>query len=556
MVNQQLMKRITLFFTCLILLTSQASFAVEVVTATIDKNPVVQGESFVLRVTADDDADSNALDTSPLLQNFIVGRTSVSSQTSMVNFKTTRQTTWTTVLVAKQPGSYVIPSLTIEDKKTLPITMTVLKADQTDPNQQRDIFITSDISSTSVYVQQQVMLTVKLHFAVSLERGSLSEPSLEGATITQLGQDKETETIINGRRYRIIERNYAINPQRSGEYKITSPVFSGEVSTPSRRRSGLFSFNDTKPVTVLNEDISLTVKPVPAGYQGAWLPSELLNLHQEWQPLPNEFKVGEPITRTITLTAAGLSKEQLPVIEMALPKGLKVYPDQTEQHSGMNSGRLVSQSIQNFAIVASQPGEYQLPKIEIPWWNTVTNRAEIAVIPSQTISVQANPDAQFVQPQTQNSAPVAINGPALAPVIIEKQSMLQWVFLALWLLTSAAWALTVWLKRPKKQVAAPQTNFEYYLALLAACKKQDGKAVEKLLLPWLNQTLGRNYNQLSQAINEVDNTKLAVAVQNMQACYYGIETQDWQSAELTNIIQSIHKQKHINSSKNNIQLNP
>ena len=49
----------------------QAQALAEVV-ASIDKNPVIANESFVLTISADDDIDSNALDTSALLNDFIV----------------------------------------------------------------------------------------------------------------------------------------------------------------------------------------------------------------------------------------------------------------------------------------------------------------------------------------------------------------------------------------------------------------------------------------------------------------------------------------------------
>ena len=82
---------------------------------------------------------------------------------------------------------------------------------------------------------------------------------------------------------------------------------------------------------MVGEDIKLNVKPIPIDYQGQWLPSELLSLHQEWQPSPDEFKVGEPITRTITLTVAGLSEEQLPEIN---------YGNATRAKSLSRSGQL------------------------------------------------------------------------------------------------------------------------------------------------------------------------------------------------------------------------
>ncbi|NQY63654.1 MAG: BatD family protein, partial [Alteromonadaceae bacterium] len=324
------------------------AMALTQVTATVDTNPVMAKESFILEVIADDDINANAFDSSALSKDFIVGQTSVSSQTSSINLTTTRTTRWTTLLIARKPGNYVIPAFTIKNKQTKPITLEVLSPGDTQKNSKKNIFIETALSATEVYVQQQLTLTVKLHFSADLKRGNLSEPAVKNASLSQIGQDKESSTIINGKRYRIYERIYTIKPQKSGELIIKSPIFSGEILKPSARRSNFLSFGETKPVSAIGEDLTISVLPIPESYQGTWLPSELLSLHQEWQPSPDTFKVGEPITRTITLTAAGLSEEQLPEITMTLPHGLKVYPDQTELHTGMNNNRLVSQKVKNF----------------------------------------------------------------------------------------------------------------------------------------------------------------------------------------------------------------
>ena len=145
--------------------------ALSSVTASIDRNPVTLHESFMLTVIANDDVSSNQLNTSSLQESFIVGRTSVSNQTSMVNFKTTRSTKWTTILIPKVTGTVIIPSFTIEDHHTQPISLTVLEKNNSQANKQQDIFITTKISSHDVYVQQLVTLNVKLHFSADLKRG-------------------------------------------------------------------------------------------------------------------------------------------------------------------------------------------------------------------------------------------------------------------------------------------------------------------------------------------------------------------------------------------------
>jgi len=532
-----------------------------IVTATVDKNPVVVNESFVLTVTADDDVNTNALDTSALMQDFIVGRTSVSSQTNMINFKTTRTTTWTTVLIARKAGTITIPALPVDTLQTQPIQLTVLAVNDPSAAKQQDLFITTDISAKEVYVQQQVTLTVKLHFSAELKRGSLTEPSLEGANILQIGKDNESDTIINGRRYRIIERTYAISPQQSGDYILKPPVFSGEILVPSTRRNSFLSFGETKPVSVVGDEIPLTIKPIPAHYQGVWLPSELLSLHQEWQPTTDKFVVGEPITRILTLTAVGLSEEQLPEIILPMPDGLKIYPDQAELHTGMNSGQLVSQKVRNFAIVANKAGTYQLPEIKLPWWNTITNKLQYATIEAQTITVLPNPEYKEAPIAGLNQTNQSGQTPSsnTQTVYVQQTPWLQWLFLALWLLTSFAWLCTHLIinKKSVKKSHEPKVT-DHYLALLAACKKNDGEKALNLLLPWLNSISDHQISTLAEVVKYYPQADFIYAFKDLQQSFFGKEQSNWQGKNLLSAILNINKipKPKPNSTHVDLSLNP
>jgi len=563
---------------CLILLSITTS-AFANVSATVDKNPVMAGESFVLTVVADDNVDNNAFSTDALLNNFIVGQTSVSSQTSMINFKTSYSTRWKTILIARKPGNYTIPAFTIEGETTAPIQLKVIAPNTKKGLQQQDLFIDAQVSNKEVYVQQQFTLTVKLYFANELKRGSLTEPSLKGATITQIGKDKEDMEIINGRRYRVIERNYAINPQQSGDFILSSPMFSGEVIKTSSRRSSFLSFGESTPVSVLGKDIPIKVRPIPESYQGQWLPSELLTIHDEWQPKNKQFKVGEPITRTITLTAAGLSEEQLPKINLVMPKGLKVYPDQAELHTNVHNAKLVSQKVKNFAIVASRPGTYILPEIVIPWWNTVTNKYQQAILPKQTITVAANND--FVQANNNiastnksntNNCPISNtvnNNPPTKLDAVTPVGWLQWLFLALWLLTSLAWFISARLKNnttdnstssvsnAKGTKTKNQQNI--YNALINYCKNNEGKQVIESIVPWVNSLSDDSHAivTIEDALNYINNDDFTQAINQLQQCYYSDGDKKWQGKQLLTVIEKLQRQykKNATTKKEKIETN-
>jgi hypothetical protein len=520
------------------------------VVASVDKNPVMINESFILEITADDDVDSDAFDSSALLKDFIVGRTSVSSQTSMINFKTSRTTRWSTVLIARNSGSFTIPPFTIDGQQSRPITLEVIE-NQTQGSQTQDIFIDNQLSSDSVYVQQQLSYTVKLYFAAELRRGSLTEPKFDGANIQQLGKDEEATEIINGRRYRVITRTYTISPQRSGTFTIEAPIFDGEI-TAQGRRSMFSSLGQSKPVSAVGKSLEVNVKAIPESYQGLWLPSELLTIHQDWQNDSKVFRVGEPLTRTITITAAGLAHEQLPDIELALPDTIKAYPDQPQLHTRLNQGILFSQQVQSFALVASVPGTYTLPEIRIPWWNTKTNRMQEAILPAETIQVEAGLQTLPAPSPTVNQAPSI-------PVPVEQNTAyLQWFFLAGWLLTASAWLITANRQKFKRVKLSPGSqNHSPYLELLAACKQNRGQQALTALIPWGQKLKPQahiaNLNDLLASVQDED---LHKAVTQLQSCYYAKTPLNWQGQHLALAVQKIQQQTGKAKTVSPLKLNP
>ncbi|MED5425237.1 MAG: BatD family protein, partial [Pseudomonadota bacterium] len=341
-------------------------------------------EAIRLTVTADGSADRDAFDSSPLLKDFVVGRTSVSSQTSIVNFDTKRTTVWTTTLFPRKEGTFTIPSLTIEGKSTKPIQVKVIPV-QEQSNVARDYFVTTDIDVKEAYLNQQLLYTVKLFLSSNIERGSLQAPEMQNAEITQLGEDKQYTDIVNGRRYQIIERQFAVVPQASGEFTLRGPIFTGEVmAANTNQRFGFF--NRTQQINRVGPDITVNIKPIPQGIDYPWLPSEMVRVDEEW-PQGDSFVAGEPVTRIVTLTALGVVEEQLPDIPEFYPPNFKLYPDQSNTTTVEKDQSLISQRQTSLAIIPTQPGNFVLPEITIPWFNTLTQQTEYSTIPARSITV-------------------------------------------------------------------------------------------------------------------------------------------------------------------------
>ncbi|WP_414830281.1 BatD family protein [Alteromonas sp. H39] len=369
--------------------TSAAGAQVDAVEASVDNNPVMVDEAIRLTVTAQGDASREAFDSSPLLKDFVVGRTSVSSRTSIVNFNSTQTTVWTTTLFPRATGTFTIPAFTIEGKQTQPIQIKVIPVSQGSGQASRDYFVTTSVDTSEVYLHQQIHYTAKLHLATRIEQGALQSPELENAEVRQIGDDKQYTDIVDGKRFQIIERNFAIIPQQSGSFTIRGPVFTGEVVAPNTNQRFGF-FNRTQQVNRVGPDISIEVKAVPDNISYHWLPSEYVQLDEEW-PEGETLTVGEPITRTITLTAMGVVEEQLPELPQRYPPDFKLYPDQANTATVERDNTLIAQRVESLAIIPTQPGQYVLPDVTVSWFNVLTGETEKATLPARTISVAPAP---------------------------------------------------------------------------------------------------------------------------------------------------------------------
>jgi len=537
--------------------------AVTEVTASVDKNPAMIDEPINLQVIANDNVANDAFDPSALLKDFVVGRTSVGTQTQIVNGDISRNTTWSTILIPRYPGQYNIPAFSVAGQKTQPIKLMVLPASASKNSRGRDLFITTETEHKSVYLQQQLRYTLKLHFATNLQRGSLSAPNMEGADIRQVGKDKEYSQILEGKRFQIIERTYAIIPQQSGKFVINGPLFQGEVVDNKQQSFGFF--NRTKTVNRVGPNIELEVKPTPENYQGHWLPSEMVQLNEEWQPANNKFKTGEPITRTLTLTAMGLVEEQLPEIRSQYPSMVKTYPDQANTNTIEKDGNLIAQRVESIAIIPSKAGKITLPAVEIPWFNVVTQKTEMARLPARIIEVEAAAPSPsnlqlevpaLIPEQSDNSTELSVTQ-AQTHDSLAFWSISSWVLLLLWLLTLLAW----YLKKPstKQQHNPPQQDNnekQLWKQLMKAMGNNDPQVCQLYLQQWLAIYCHKPGQPLAQSQQQLNDLQLNAQITLLLESMFGKSSTSWQAKELKTLLTSLRNNPLSSNEKPGTKLKP
>lgn len=528
-------------FCCLLLLCAIPSFAATKLQASVDKNPVLAGEFFMLNISVDDNVKGEQPDTSVLLKDFVVGPTSLSTRTNIINGSINKQTTWSVKLMTRTEGQYTIPSFTVSGLSSQPIDLTVTKrAANADNN--NDIFVKTSLSSNSLYVQEAGVYTLKLYLAKELLDGSLSTPSMEDAQLTQLGKQTESYELVDGKRYLVITREYLIQPQKSGPYTIAAPVFQGRVQQNYRQLE----------VSAIGEDQQIEIKPIPSDYKGAWLPSELVNLGEEWQPSDDTIEVGTPITRTITLTALGVTKEQLPDIEMPTINGIRSYPDQKENNNAVRNGRVVSQQTASYALLPQTPGTYTLPEIKLPWFNTKINRISFATLPARKITVTPSSTVVNTPVNTEQSIENTPVDETKADANTSAQMQTARSYTPLWLIAVALlgyilWigtAIYYWFTRSNintiekvKPLPTPLSQ-PSLKKLLNIQKAGDVKAFYNELNNYAVQITKQDTGAIDELCRRINNSQLSTEVIQLQAQLYGNKATNSDLGAIIKILES------------------
>lgn len=567
MVAQALMKTIlsiktiTLLTLCLMftLLTSTANASQLV--AEVDRNQVGEKESLNLTIILNERSLLSSPDFSVLDKDFHVTNTSKSSQINSIQGTMTSITTWRLGLIPKRTGQLTIPAISYGNLSTDAIQIKVDATTQQPSfkNRNQAIYVESSIDSASIYVQAQLLYTIKIFFLdeYNLENGNLTEPSLQDAIINKLGEDKKYDKFIDGKRYNVYEKIYAIFPQSSGNFTIPPISFEAIVSE-SNTRQGFFGSRGRKRVKRRSEEVQLQVKPIPSEFPSSnWLPAPELTLEERWSPERKQFKVGEPITRTLTITARGLPPSMLPNLGLAELDQLKTYPDKPQLLESDSAHYTLSQRIESNAIIPTKEGDVVLPEVSLYWWNTSTDTLERASIPKQRITIEPGESTANNAPNTSQASPELIQ--AKQQLELELKALTQQLNLwqiataALVLITLALISAIIYLLRTKRHSTSLEENISTesntpwrpvaldLKHLLTEIDNNDPEAIKNALIQWADNYFQHGaINSLGDIKQHTQDIDLIKSITRLEMKIYASTTvSNWNAKEIAEAIQNM-----------------
>jgi hypothetical protein len=496
MIFNQMSKRMRglALFVLLLMVFSVAQAAP--VTAKLDRSSAVVGETVTLVLETADTDQSLDSDLSALQTDFDILNRRSETQMSFVNGRQSASVRLVITLEPKRAGNLMIPALKFPGASSTPLILKVVAAPALAPGDAEPVFIEVTVlpDTGPYYVLSQVSLMVRIFYKKNLTEAAINPPLPEQASVRLL-DEVPYRADRNGENYNVLERRYAIFPERSGTLTIPAMQLTGRlIERPSDQL-----WQPTvrgRRVRVASEPVILEISPRPVSYSGDfWLPARHITLSQQISDSDN-LKVGEPVTRTVILDAMGLEENMLEEPVWPELPGTRIYPDQPQGISRDDGEWVLGHKEFRYAVVPEEAGELVLPEIKLDWWDTISNQQRTATLPAHRVTVlpsEMSPAALALPPSAGVIPEVfrgenAVSADWSAKLTLWKA--LSAILAVLWLVT-----LVMYFRRgsaPVQTVAASGAASVDEKALLKqlqqACQKGDASSARKDLSQWI-----RNY---------------------------------------------------------------
>lgn len=515
---------------CLISVSAHAA----TVYASVSKNKVVKNEVFQLTVVSDQKASGDDLDFRALDQDFFMSRPSFSSSMNIINGSRSNRSEWTVSLAANRLGVVTIPSFELHGAKTQPIAIQVTQDEQA-PSSDDLVEVRSQLSRSTLYPNESALFKARLIIKADprrLQDPKIAPPTIDGMELKAASEPNQYQTVMDGIQVTIVDQDFRITASQAGDFTLTEPSLQGALIYGSSYNGG----TRILPLKTTPKTYTIHVEPKPADYQGTWLPTSQLTLREQWldsqgKPITgNRYatKVGDSITREVTVQVTGLTQEQLPNIHLTYPDSVRVY-DEKPQFATLDNGDVTMTLKQ--VLIPRQTGDITLPKVAMQWWDTVTKAQKTASADGLTLSVAAGEPSTVTASTPLPAAPaqvqtVTVNDAGFWPYLTA-------LFALLWLLTlGLAWR---WKSSPNVTQQAPVSpaDLSAYAQLQQALKSDDGIAISRALTVWMQQV----------TLTDAETAQLTLALHELNQARYSAQPSTYRSGELKRVVKAIEQQQ-------------
>ncbi|WP_162946599.1 BatD family protein [Chitinophaga barathri] len=252
---------------------------------------------------------------------------------------------------------------------------------------QTNVFARAELDRNSVYNQQPFKVTFTVvtttWYTAPLQFDNLQ---VSDAFIVPFTRSIPGQYEMNGKYLSGVQFYYMVFPYKAGRFSLPSMAITAE--SPAEGTS------TGRKITVHTAPVSFTVKPVPKEYPSGheWLVARDVSISDNWSKPLDKVKVGDVLERTITVDALGTLPQLIPEVNTAAGKWAGVYPKNAELKDTRDEENANGERTERASYLLLEAGTFNIPAVEVYWWNPYVGRLYKKSAPARTIHVQPNPD--------------------------------------------------------------------------------------------------------------------------------------------------------------------
>jgi hypothetical protein len=319
-----------------------------------------------------------------------------------------------------------------------------------------------------------------------------------------------------------------------------------------------------------SKSVSVNVKPKPASIAAdKWLPAENVSIDEEWSEDIKQLRTGEPVTRTLTIKAEGLTAEQLKDVEFKEINGIKQYPDKAVTENQQKRDGITGIRQIKVAMIPTHEGKFVIPEISIPWWNTRTGKQEYASLPETIIeasgmaSTAGTPAPVEILPPQAKGVEQQSTEPARTETASDEGSIKPgywpWISLALaigWITTALLFFNSSRPRTAEHKPAPLPPILPLQHAVDKACSNGDAVKTKDALLEWAAVRWPEESITSLADIASVSPAELSNQINKLNRALYSPHADNWQPKALRSTFRTFISNKRKTTKTQDSVLEP
>lgn len=357
---------------------------------------VVMGQQFRLSFTVNAEGKDFRAQEMPDFEVLMGPSESRSYSTSIINGKTTSETsmTYTFVLMPKKEGTFTISPATVKvnnsNYSSNGLSIKVIPPDQAPQAQtsegsastgisDKDYFVRMDVAKRNVYEQEGFLVTFKLYAAQMCGLRKQKFPEFEGflAQEVELPQEKQfVPEHYNGRNYYSVTlRQVVLYPQRSGKLTIEGGSFDAEIRVRVERQGRGSIFDDffDRGYQNVNKElrtppVTIDVKALPSGKPGSFS-GAVGDFKMNAELSSNNIKTNDALTVRVNIEGSG-NVRLLKNPEVKFPNDFEIYDPKVETNLRTTAAGASGSKTIEYMAIPRFAGDFEIPAIQFSYFDT------------------------------------------------------------------------------------------------------------------------------------------------------------------------------------------